>query len=212
MLLDKQELVEKIFTRMLDKGLVMIEISARHIHLSREHVDYLFGSGYELTPIRDLSQPGQYLCKERVTLIGPKGKISNVAILGPCRSLSQVEIVQSDTRTLGISAPLRLSGNTHGTPSITVVANDKELTLDEGLIVAKRHIHLHPNDAKRLKLKDKDIVNVRVLSERPLVFEDTEIRVTEKSFFAMHIDTEEANAAGIVKLGYGLIQSIDKIG
>ncbi|MGL4985823.1 MAG: phosphate propanoyltransferase [Treponemataceae bacterium] len=208
--MNKTEIAQKIYERILAKGLVMIEISARHIHLSQNDIEFLFGKDYQLTPVRELSQPGQYLCKERATLIGIKGSIQNVAILGPQRSSSQVEIIQADTRVLGVQTPLRLSGNTAQTPSITIAVGDKKLVLKEGLIIAKRHIHLHPTDAKRLNLADKERVNVRVLSNRPVIFEDTIIRVTKESSFAMHIDTEEANAAGIIASGYGLIQKIEE--
>lgn len=199
-------LVDKVISRMTDKGLVMIEISARHVHLSQPDVERLFGPGYQLVPVRPLSQPGQYLAKERVSLIGPLGSIHNVGILGPARKDSQVEIVGTDVRKLGIETPYRLSGDIQNTPGITLAAGSNQIDIPQGLIIAKRHIHMLPEDAERHRVKHGDKVEVRVLSERPLIFEDTEIRVSKESFFVMHIDTEEANAAGIIRSGFGVIR------
>ncbi|MGL4367818.1 MAG: phosphate propanoyltransferase [Brevinemataceae bacterium] len=208
--MDKQKMVEKIYQKMLDKGIVMIEISARHVHLSQEDLEKLFGKGYQLTPIRELSQKGQYLCKERVDIIGPKSTFKNVAILGPCRNLTQIEVAASEARKLGIAAPIRLSGHTHNTPGTSLSANGNTIEVPHGVIIAKRHIHVPPQDAYRLNLTQGEVVSVKVLSDdRALTFEDTIIRIDESATLAMHIDVDEANAAEVVKLGYGLIQKIN---
>lgn len=209
--MNKEQLIAKIYQRIFDKGLVMIEISARHVHLTQEDVDHLFGKGYQLNYVRELSQKGQYLCKERVDISGPKGTIRNVAILGPCRNLTQVELTGAEARKLGIDAPIRLSGNVKGTPEITISFENKSIDAPEGAIIAKRHIHITPQDAKRLNLNNGESVSVQVLTEhRALTFDDTIVRIDEKATFAMHIDIEEANSASISKLGYGLIQKANK--
>lgn len=203
----KEQLVDKIYNRILDKGLVMIEVSARHVHLSKNDLETLFGVGYEFNYVRELSQKGQYLCKERVDIKGPKGTIKNVAVLGPCRDATQLELSAADARKLGIDAPIRLSGNIKGSASFTIIVGDNSVNVSEGTIVAKRHIHVPPGNAKRLNLSHGEIVSVRVLSEdRGLTFENTVVRVDASAGFSMHIDTEEANAAGISFLGYGLIK------
>ena len=176
----------------------IVETSARHIHLSREAVDVLFGAGYELTRKKDLSQPGQYACAEKLTVVGPKGSIK-ASILGPTRPASQVEISLTDARSIGVTAPIRESGDIAGTGACTLVNPDNgaELELTEGVIAAKRHIHLTPEAAADLGVADKEIVNVKVNSdsERSVIFGDVVVRVSEKFAPAMHIDTDEANAA-----------------
>ncbi|MGL4677248.1 MAG: phosphate propanoyltransferase [Brevinema sp.] len=205
--MDKNLLVEKICERMLDCGLVMIEISARHIHLTQDDVYQLFGIGHQLTFIRELSQKGQFLCKERVDITGPRGTLRNVAILGPCRNSTQVELAIAEARKIGIDAPIRLSGDTKDTPGTTISFENKHIKSSEGVIIAKRHIHITPQEAKRLNLSQGESVSVQVLGvNRTLTFDDTIIRINETASLAMHIDIEEANAAGISKLGYGLIQ------
>lgn len=178
---------------------IPIAISARHVHLSRETVDILFGKGYELTEYKPLSQPGQFAANETVTLVGKKNKIENVRILGPLRPKDQVEISKTDEFFLGIDAPVRESGKTEGTPGITLVGKDgASVTIPEGVIVAWRHIHMHPNDAAIFGVKDKDIVSVDVDDEeRPLTFKNVLIRVSDKYKLEMHIDTDEGNAAEI---------------
>ena len=175
----------------------IVETSARHIHLSREAVDVLFGKGYELTKKKDLSQPGQYACAEKLTVVGPKGSIK-ASILGPTRPASQVEISLTDARSIGVSAPIRESGDIAGTGACKLVNPDTgaELELTEGVIAAKRHIHLTPEAAADLGVADKEIVNVKVNSdsERSVIFGDVVVRVSEKFAPAMHIDTDEANA------------------
>ena len=175
----------------------IVETSARHIHLSREAVDVLFGKGYELTKKKDLSQPGQYACAEKLTVVGPKGSIK-ASILGPTRPASQVEISLTDARSIGVVAPIRESGDIAGSGACKLVNSDTgaELELTEGVIAAKRHIHLTPEAAADLGVADKEIVNVKVNSdsERSVIFGDVVVRVSEKFAPAMHIDTDEANA------------------
>lgn len=203
----KEQLVDKIYNRILDKGLVMIEISARHIHLSKNDLETLFGKGHELNNVRDLSQKGQYLCAERVDIKGPKGTFKNVAILGPCRASTQLEVSADDARKIGLDAPIRLSGNTKESGSFTVIVGDNSINMSEGAIIAKRHIHVPSLDAKRLNLSHGEIVSVKVLSDdRGLTFENVVVRIDPSATFFMHIDTEETNASGISVLGYGLIK------
>ena len=176
----------------------IVETSARHIHLSREAVDVLFGAGYELTRKKDLSQPGQYACAEKLTVVGPKGTLK-ASILGPTRPASQVEISLTDARAIGVTAPIRESGDIAGSGACKLVNPETgaELELTEGVIAAKRHIHLTPEAAAELGVADKEIVNVKVNSdsERSVIFGDVVVRVSEKFAPAMHIDTDEANAA-----------------
>ena len=177
---------------------VIVETSARHIHLSREAVVVLFGAGYELTKKKDLSQPGQYACAEKLTVVGPKGSIK-ASILGPTRPASQVEISLTDARSIGVSAPIRESGDVAGSGACKLVnpENGAELELAEGVIAAKRHIHLTPEAAAEMGVADKEIVSVKIDSdsERTTIFGDVVVRVSEKFAPAMHIDTDEANAA-----------------
>ena len=176
----------------------IVETSARHIHLSREAVDYLFGEGYQLTNKKELSQPGQYACAEKLEVVGPKGKLK-ASILGPTRGASQVEISLTDARSIGVVAPIRESGDTKGSGACKLVnpENGRELELSEGVIAAKRHIHLTPEAAAEMGVADKEIVCVKVNSdsERSVIFGDVVVRVSDKFAPAMHIDTDEANAA-----------------
>ena len=175
---------------------VLVETSARHIHLSREAVEVLFGKGYELTKKKDLSQPGQFACAEKLEVVGPKGKLK-ASILGPERGASQVELSLTDARAIGVSAPIRESGDIAGTPGCKLVnpENGAEYELTEGVIAAKRHIHLTPEAAEKIGVKDKQIVSVKVDSERTTIYGDVVIRVSDKFAPAMHIDTDEANAS-----------------
>ena len=175
----------------------MVETSARHIHLTQETVEKLFGEGYQLTKRKDLSYPGQFACNERLTVVGPKREQANVSILGPVRKADQVELSATDARNLGIDAPVRESGDIEGSPSVKLVGPAGELTIPCGVIAAKRHIHMTPADAEQLGLKDKDVVSVKTTGERSVVFNETVVRVSDKFLFRMHIDTDEANAAGI---------------
>ncbi len=173
----------------------IVETSARHVHVTKEHLDILFGEGYELTKKKDLSQPGQFACNERVAVIGAKGQFPAVSILGPVRTATQVEISASDARTLGVAAPVRESGDIAGSAPCRLVGPKGEVEISEGVIIAKRHIHMTPADAENFGVKDKDVVSVKIDSpERSLVFGDVVVRVSEKFALAMHIDTDESNA------------------
>ncbi|MBQ2001649.1 MAG: phosphate propanoyltransferase [Acutalibacteraceae bacterium] len=177
---------------------VLVETSARHIHVSREALDILFGEGYELTPKKDLSQPGQFACEERVTVVGPKKELAGVSILGPVRPETQVELSLTDARSIGISAPVRESGDIKGSAGCKLVGPKGEVELTEGVIAAKRHIHMTPEDAEAFGVKDTQVVKVEVESNgRSLIFGDVIVRVSPKYALAMHIDTDESNAAGM---------------
>ncbi len=174
---------------------IIAETSARHVHLSVADIETLFGKGYALTPKKDLSQPGQFACEERVSIEGPKSTLKNVIILGPARKASQVEISLTDARTLGISAPIRESGDVAGSAAVKLVGPAGTVELTEGAIAAKRHIHLTPAAAEELGVSDKEIVMVRLDTARPLIFDDVVVRVNENFFPAFHMDTDESNAA-----------------
>ena len=200
-----EKVVEAVVDEIRTAGLVQIEVSARHVHLDKESVEVLFGVGHTLTPKRELSQPGQYLEEERVDVIGPKGSFKNVAVLGPERKHVQVEVSVSDAFALGINPPIRQSGDTKGSASVTLVGPAGEITIDEGAIVALRHVHMTPEDAEKLGLVDNQIVSVEALTDRKLVFEDTVIRVSPKFRTRMHVDVDEAGAAHIAGFALGKI-------
>lgn len=176
---------------------VPVNMSNRHIHVNKEHLEILFGAGHELTKMKDLSQPGQFACDEKLDIVGPKSTIKGVRILGPVRPDTQVEISVFDARTLGVEAVVRPSGKLQGTPGCTLVGPKGQVVLNEGVIVAARHIHLHTDDAPKYGLKDRDIVKVKVGTERAVVFENVVVRVHPEYALDMHIDIEEGNAAGI---------------
>lgn len=181
------------------KKSVLLETSARHAHLSRRVLDILFGEGYELTHKKDLSQPGQFATNERIQVIGPKGSFPSVSILGPVRPETQVELSATDARSIGLKPPVRESGDLKGSEGCKIVGPKGEVELQDGVIIAKRHIHATPADAEQYGLQDKQIVSVKVESDgRSLVFGDVVVRVSEKYALAMHIDTDESNAAGAV--------------
>jgi putative phosphotransacetylase len=185
---------------------VLVEVSARHVHVSREHLDILFGKGYELTVKKYLSQPGQFAANERVYVIGSKRDIKNVSILGPVRNATQVEISLTDARSIGIMAPIRESGDTKQSAPCKLVGPMGEVELSEGVIIAKRHVHLTPEDAKKFNLVDKQIVSVKIDTDgRSSIFGDVVIRVRGDFASAMHIDTDEGNALGLVGDVYGTI-------
>ena len=174
----------------------IVETSARHVHVSREDLDILFGEGYELTIKKELSQPGQYVTNERVAVVGPKSQFPAVSILGPVRPATQVEISASDARSIGVQAVVRESGDIAGTPGCKIVGPKGEIEIENGVIVAKRHIHMTTADAAEFGLTDKQVVSVKVDSpERSLVFGDVVVRVNDSFALAMHIDTDESNAA-----------------
>lgn len=175
----------------------VVEVSARHIHVTKEQVETLFGEGYKLTPKKDLSQPGQFACEEKLTIIGPRGELK-ASILGPERKEAQVEITLTEARQLGVEALIRESGDIDGTAGIKLVGPNGEVELSKGVIAAKRHIHMTPEDASKYGVENGQIVDVKVETEdRSLVFGDTVVRVREDFALAMHIDTDEANAAGV---------------
>lgn len=175
---------------------VLVETSARHVHVTQADLETLFGAGYELTHKKDLSQPGQFACEERIQVIGPKGSFPKVSILGPVRPETQVELSASDARSIGVAAPCRESGDVAGSGACKLVGPAGEIELKEGVIVAKRHIHATPEDAEKYGIQDKQIVNVKIESDgRSLVFGDVVVRVSPKYALAMHIDTDESNAA-----------------
>ena len=177
----------------------IVETSARHIHLSEADFKVLFGEDASLTVKKALSQPGQYACEERVTVVGPKKSLPGVSILGPFRKASQVELSATDARSLGLGIAIRESGDLAGTPGCKLIGPKGEVELQEGVIVAKRHIHATVQDAKELGVEDKEIVSVEVKTpERSLVFGDVVVRVSDSYALAMHIDTDESNAAGMV--------------
>lgn len=173
---------------------IPIGVSNRHLHISKQDLELLFGKGYELTFFKPLSTPGQFACKEIVTLKGPKGSIEGVRILGPVRKDTQVEVLQSDSFKLGLDVPSKESGDIDGTPGITIVGGNGEIDIAKGVIVALRHIHMSPEDAIKCNVKDKDIVDVKVNTKRGVVFNNTVIRVDSSFKLEMHIDFDEANA------------------
>lgn len=184
----------------------IIETSARHVHVSKEDMETLFGAGATLTHKKDLSQPGQFACEERVTVVGPKGEMAGVSILGPERPATQVELSLSDARKLGLAAPIRESGDVEGSVGCKIVGPAGEVEIAQGVIAAKRHIHMTPADAAELNVADKEVVNVKVETEqRSLVFGDVVVRVNPNFALAMHIDTDESNAAGCGRQVYGEI-------
>jgi acetate kinase len=187
---------------------ILIEVSAHHIHLSQEHVEALFGSGHQLTKQADLSQPGQYACKEQVTIVGPKGRIERVRVLGPTRKATQIEIAMTEQYKLGVLPPIRESGDIRGTPGCILEGPAGSVTIDKGLICALRHVHMTPADALRYGVKDKCTVRVRVPGGRELSFGDVRIRVDSSYALAMHIDTDEANAANLRTGAQGFIEGI----
>ncbi|MEG0979155.1 MAG: phosphate propanoyltransferase [Oscillospiraceae bacterium] len=175
---------------------VIVETSARHAHVTKEVLEILFGEGYELTHKKDLSQPGQFATNEKIRVVGPKGEFPSISILGPVRPETQVELSMSDARSIGIVAPIKESGDLNGASPCKLVGPKGEVEIDNCIIIAKRHIHATPEDAQRYNLKDKQIVSVKVnSSERSLTFDDVIVRVSPKYALAMHIDTDESNAA-----------------
>lgn len=185
---------------------ILVETSARHIHLSQQDFEILFGKNTKLTIRKNLSQPGQFACNERVTIIGPKNEIQNVSILGPLRAQTQVEISLTDARKLGLNVPIRESGDLADSPGCTLVGPKGQLNISEGVIAAKRHIHIDPKAAENFSLQDGQNVKVKITSEhRSLIFDDVLVRVHENFSPAMHIDTDEANATGINSNVYGEI-------
>lgn len=199
--------IERLAEEIVARATIEIEASGRHVHLCRADVETLFGRGYQLNRVKDLSQPGQFACAERVTLEGPRGALKNVAILGPERPESQVEISLTDAVALGVTPPVRISGDIGGTPGIVIRHGDRQITLRKGLIVAKRHIHMTPADAARMGVGNRENVRLRCFTSRPAVFDDVEVRVSDQFSTVVHLDYDEANACGFVKGDRGMILS-----
>ena len=183
---------------------ILVETSARHLHLSAADLETLFGKGHELTKKKDLSQPGQFACEEKVKVVGPRGELT-ASVLGPIRPATQVEISLSDARSIGVNAAIRESGDIAGTAGCKLVGPCGEVEIAEGVIAAQRHIHMTPADAAEAGVADKDIVSVRLDTPRPLVYGGVVVRVSEKFALAMHIDTDESNAACAFGTVYGEI-------
>lgn len=196
-------LVERVTDEVCRRLFLEVEASGRHVHLTEEQAQILFG--HPLTNVRPLSQPGQYVCAERVTLVGPKGKLERVAVLGPARKEAQVEVSRTDAYTLGIHAPVRLSGHVEGTPGITLVGDRGQVDLQQGVMVAQRHIHMTPEDAALQGLKNGDTVSLRCLSDRPMILQGVSVRVSPQFATFAHIDLDEANACGHKKGDLGMI-------
>ena len=205
---DIEAIVKKVISEMnvsnyadnnAENGLIPIGISNRHIHLSKADLETLFGAGYELTPAKELSQPGQYACKETLTLIGPSMRaIEGVRVLGPLRKTSQVEISMTDSYTLKVKPPVRESGKTEGSAPITIIGPKGVVTLKEGCIIANRHIHMSPSDAATFGVKDGDYIDIDAFSgTRKTRWFDVQIRVNENFRLEMHVDTDDANAVGL---------------
>lgn len=200
-----QQVVSAVMDAIHKAGLVEIEVSARHVHLSEADVERLFGPGAKLEPKRPLSQPGQFLSEQRVTLVGPKGRKERTAVLGPARKATQVELSKSDCMELGIDAPVRESGDVAGSGPITIEGPYGTIHLDEGAIIAHNHIHVTAPDSVMLDLHDKERVSVAVMSDRPVIFRDVIIRVSTEFSCKMHIDVDEANAAMVKGFTLGKI-------
>ena len=200
--MEKQQ-IQALAEAVADRIFLELEASGRHVHLTREQSLTLFG--HPLTPKRPLSQPGQFLAEERVRVIGPKGEFQNVAVLGPERKNAQVEVSLTDARTLGLEVPVRASGDTANSPGAVLEGTAGRITLTEGVIAAKRHIHLTPEDGVRFGVKDKQIVKLKVYTERPCIFEDVLVRISPEYASFVHLDFDEANACGFRKGDLGRI-------
>ena len=200
--MDTQNL-QHLVDAVLGSLFVELEASGRHVHVTKEQAITLFG--HPLTPKRPLSQPGQYLANERVTVVGPKGEFANVAVLGPERKAGQVEVSLTDARSLGVEAPVRLSGDVKNSPAILLRGEKGCVTLPEGVIAAQRHIHLTPEDAKKFRVTDKQSVKLQTYTARPVVFEDVVVRISPDFASYVHLDYDEANACGFRKGDLGRI-------
>lgn len=186
--------MEAVAQQVIRRLFVELEASGRHVHVTAQQAQILFGHG--LTPKRPLSQPGQYLANERVTVIGPKGRFDNVAVLGPERPEAQVEISLTDSRSLGIQPPVRASGDVANSPGATLEGPKGTVTIEQGVIAARRHIHMTPEDAAQMGVRDKQVVRLQVFTARPLIFDDVLIRVSKDYATFVHLDYDEANACG----------------
>lgn len=192
------EVVRRLKNEAEDEG-ILVEASGRHVHLSKTAVELLFGKGYELTKKRELSQPGQYLCEEKVTLIGPKGTLHNVSVLGPEREETQVELSMTDAVSIGVKAPVKMSGDVENSGSIILATSKSVLKLDKGVIAAKRHIHITPEDAKKYGVSNNEEVSIKLTGDRGVIFTNVAVRVSDKFNTVVHLDYDEANACGFSK-------------
>ena len=195
--------IDALAKAVLGKLFIELEASGRHVHVTKEQAQILFG--HPLTPKRPLSQPGQYLANERITVIGPKGEFQNVAVLGPERKEAQIEISLTDGRELGIAPPIRPSGDVTGSPGAQLVGPNGSISLRQGVIAAQRHIHMTPEDAAHMGVRDKQVVRLQVFTHRPLIFEDVLVRVSKDFSTFVHLDYDEANACGFQKGDLGRI-------
>ena len=195
--------MQKLVDAVIGRIFIELEASGRHVHLTKAQSHALFG--HSLTPKRPLSQPGQFLAKERVTVKGPKGEFQNVAVLGPARDKAQVEISLTDGKTLGLTPPIRLSGDVSHSPGAELIGPMGCITITEGVIAAKRHIHMTPQDAKHFGVKDKQVVRLQTFTDRPVIFEDVAVRVSSDYATFVHLDYDEANACGFQKGDLGRI-------
>ena len=195
--------IDAVVEGVIRKLFVELEASGRHVHVTKEQALTLFG--HPLTPKRPLSQPGQYLANERLTVVGPKGEFQNVAVLGPERSEAQVEISLTDSKTLGLQVPVHPSGNLENSPGAVLVGPVGQISLSRGVIAAQRHIHMTPEDAARLGVRDKQVVKLQTFTQRPLIFQDVLIRVSDQFATYAHLDYDEANACGFEKGDLGRI-------
>ena len=184
---------------------ILVEVSARHIHLAPRDLEQIFGEGYQLTKDKDLSQPGQFAARETVTVVGPKSKIERVRLIGPCRPASQVEITKTDGYKIGLIPPVRTSGDIAGTPGVKIVGPQGEITLKQGLICAQRHIHTSPAEARQFSLENRQKVSVKIFGERALTFNDVVVRVDPNFRLSFQVDTDEGNAASVKNGDYGEI-------
>lgn len=196
---DLESIVQEVVKRILERNMIDVEASGRHVHLSQKDLNTLFGENYKLKMRKKLSQPRQFQAEEKVMLVGKKGVIKDVSILGPIRNETQVEISKTDALILGVNPPVRDSGDILGSEGIIILSQNGFIEIKEGVIIAKRHIHMTPGDAKYFKVQDKEIVKAKIYGERPLIFDEVLVRVSENYSLNMHIDYDEANACGYFK-------------
>jgi propanediol utilization protein len=199
----RNDSLEELTKQIMALLFVELEASARHVHVTKEQARLLFG--HDLTPKRPLSQPGQFLAQERVTVVGPKGELNHVAVLGPARNEAQVEVSMTDARILGLQPPIRESGKVAGSPGAVLRSEKAELAIEQGVIIAQRHLHLTPEDAARFQVADRQVVRLQVFTERPLIFQDVLVRVRPDFATRAHLDFDEANACAMQPGDFGRI-------
>lgn len=199
----RNDSLEELTNQIMACLFVELEASARHVHVTKEQANILFG--HDLTPKRPLSQPGQFLAQERVAVVGPKGELKHVAVLGPARKEAQVEVSMTDARVLGLQPPIRESGKVEGSPGVVLRSEKAELAIEQGVIIAQRHLHLTPEDAQRFAVADRQVVRLQVFTERPLIFQDVLVRVRPDFATRAHLDFDEANACAMQSGDFGRI-------